>query len=524
MSSGPASDTEVIGAIDVGTNSFHLLVARVDGRGHFDVMAREKEVVRLGSGATDMKELAPETIDRGVATLCRFAQLAEIWQARVVAVATSAVREAQNRDEFISRAAAEAGIDVEVVSGVEEARLIHLGVQQAIPLNGVRHLLVDIGGGSTEIVVGDGSEIEVARSLKLGAIRLTNRFFGGEPVKKKDIAACRSFLRGYLRPLQRELGEFELAIGSSGTIATVAELAGGRSGDEPGPGPAPRRMRSFDRDDLAGVVDMILDRRTVAERRKLEGLDARRADIITAGVLLLESIWTELGVTEMTVSDFALREGVVLDALQRRNDHLGEPVARLHDLRRSNVMHLAQLHAEDLGHVERIASLVLQLFECTRPRHGLSDADRELLEAAALLHNVGVSVSHSAHHRHSYYLIRHSEHLTGFTEHEIELIAQTARYHRKSEPKTKHQEFAALSGVDQQKVRVMAGLLRVCIGLDRGREQVIERLRCRLDGDELVIDVDVMAGQDASLELYAAEQRRGLLERALGVEVVLRAG
>ena len=226
----PGAAGQVIAAIDVGTNSFHLLVARVVDTGGFEPLAREKEVVRLGSGAGDMKALEPDAVDRGIAALRRFRQIADISGARIVAVATSAVREAHNRDTFLDRAREEAGIEVEPISGVEEARLVYLGALGALPVYDRQGLFVDIGGGSTELVIGRAGEVVEATSLKLGAIRLTNRFFADDVVTKRSVEDCRRYVASTLSAPARRMRRhgFDVAVGSSGTIRNLAEVAEAR--------------------------------------------------------------------------------------------------------------------------------------------------------------------------------------------------------------------------------------------------------------------------------------------------------
>jgi exopolyphosphatase/guanosine-5'-triphosphate,3'-diphosphate pyrophosphatase len=505
---------ETIAAIDIGTNSIHLVVARVVGQTRFEVLDREKEVVRLGSGSGDMKLLAPDAIDRGIEVLKRFRQVADISGAEVHAVATSAVREAENRDVFITRAAEEAGMSVQVISGVEEARLIHLGVLQALPVFDQQLLLIDIGGGSTEILIGRGPEVLEARSVKLGAIRLTDRFFRAEPLTKQAVEDCRQFIRAYLSPVTRTVRShgFDVAAGSSGTIVNLAEMIQARRDD-----PLARGINnfSFTRQELAELVKALVRARTVRARAALPGLDPKRADIILGGALLLEQSMVEMGVPSLVVSDFALREGVLFDALRRVR---GTTVHHLADLRYRSVRHLADICPDERDHAEHTSRLALQLYDGCRDLHRLDEACREYLEAAALLANVGQFISHSRHHLHSYYIIRNSEQLTGFTDHEIELIAQVARYHRKSAPKDKHPEFARLSRQDQDVVRKLAGMLRVAIGLDRTEAGVVRRLSCHHDDGVLSIRLET-TGADASMEVYTATARRGLLEEALGVEV-----
>ncbi|MDZ7680058.1 MAG: Ppx/GppA phosphatase family protein [Acidimicrobiales bacterium] len=507
-------------AIDIGTNSVHLLVARSTADQRFEVLAQEKEVVRLGHGANDMRELSDAAIDRGIAALRRFGQLADIWAADITAVATSAVREADNHEVFIRRAREEAGIEVEIISGVEEARLIHIGVLHALPVFDQRLLVVDIGGGSTELVIGEQGRTIDARSLKLGAIRLTDRFFAGDETGPSQVAACRQYVRAFLGPAVHDLGVhgFDVAAGSSGTIETLATMAVARRGSD-----RPRSVSNieFTTDELAGVIDLLVSVPTVDERAKLPGMDAKRADIIVAGAIVLEQVAAAMGVESLLVSNFALREGVLLDRLHQVR---GSSLHHLSDLRRTSVLHVAALDP-DREHSEHLTELALGLFDETRDLHGLDDHHRELLEAAGLLHNVGLFINHSAHHKHSYYVIRNSEQLLGFTDHEIELIALIARYHRKSAPKPKHPEWAGLDDADRPAVSVLAGLLRVAIGLDRSHSLVIRDVSADVDPDTgtlriVAIPVDE---SDPSLEIYSANERAELLAGSLDldVEVVL---
>ena len=512
----------VIAAIDVGTNSFHLVVAAVDAEGHFEVLTREREPVRLGSGGEDMKHLEPEAMDRGIETLGRMQRIASHAGATsITAVATSAVREAANQHEFTDRARAEAGVDIEVVSGVEEARLIHLGVLAAVPLFDQRHLVIDIGGGSTEFIVGDGAEPLLLRSLKLGAIRLTDRFFPGGRTRKRPARECRSYIESFLGHLPAEITElgFETAVGSSGTITALARMCAIRRGDRDS-----RTGRlSFSARELRSLTTDLVAASTPARRLAMEGLEERRADIIVGGALLLEQIFELAGVKRMEVSDFALREGILLEQMRRAAAPGRDPFRRLEDLRRSGVMYVANSYHEDLRHAEHITDLALELFDGLAALHRLSDEDRELFEAASLLHNVGIYISHSAHHRHSYYIIRNSEHLTGFTEREIEIIAQVARYHRKSAPKPKHADFASLGTADQRRVRWMAAMLRVAIGLDRSNRQVVTRVRVADPGatPELQLVARVSPDVDTSVELFTARARSELLESVTGRTVVI---
>lgn len=511
-------DGDVHAAIDLGTNSFHLLVARLDAEGRFEVLAREKETVRLGSGSGDMALLSDEAMDRGIDALQRFRRIADSFDAPIAAVATSALREASNRSVFVRRALVEAGIAIQVVPGVEEARLIHLGVIQSLPLFDEQILVVDIGGGSTEFLVGRGREVRSAHSTKLGAIRLTDRFFPGGRIKGDAVADCRTHVRSFLVPTIRRVREFRpfVAVGSSGTINTVARMAVAAAGGDPS---APTNGQTVTRAALADVVAEVTGIDRAEDRAGIAGLDDRRQDIIVAGVLLLEEIFDGLAIEEMTVSEAALREGILLD----RAAAVGSPsFHHLSDIRRQSVLRMAEMYHEDIGHIQRATDLALELFDATVDVHGLSIDHRDLLEAAGLLHNVGLFISHAAHHKHSYYVIRNSDQLHGFTDGEIELIAQVARYHRKSAPKPSHPEYVALDDEQQRVVASLAGMLRVAIALDRTRQGGIDRLDVRLTDETVIIEVVVDPSLDYSLEIYTAGQRRRMLANMLGREVVIR--
>ncbi|NBR91949.1 MAG: Ppx/GppA family phosphatase [Actinobacteria bacterium] len=423
--------SELVAALDIGTNSFHLVVAK-PVPGGFEVVTREKEVVRLGHGGGDMKHLSDEAIERGTACLVRLAEIASSHEADVRAVATSAVREAKNR-----------------------SRLIHLGVLNAIGIHDQPMFVCDIGGGSTEVVVGLDDEVLFARSFKLGAVRLTDRFFAATTLHPSAIPSCRAFIRSTLAvvaPEVKELG-FEVVAASSGTSETIARLILKERGVS-----EPRSMNRFEftADEVRAVTQSLASVATIAERVKKFGLDANRGDIILAGALILEGLVETFDIKALMFSDYALREGLLLDTLQREG--------------------LLDDRPEHSAHVAKLAG---KLFDELQETLGFERDWRRYLEFAALLANVGVVVSHAKHHLHSYYLIRNSE-LMGLTDREIELIAQIARYHRKSVPKPEHAEFSALSPSDQRLVRGLAALLRVAIGLDQltlGATQVASDLR-----------------------------------------------
>ena len=510
--------SEILAAVDVGTNSLHLVVARTTEGDRFEVLTREKEMVRLGSGSTDMKELSPDAIDRAVAALDRFQRIDDSYGAPMRAVATSAVREAENRGELLRRAMGEARVDIEVVSGVEEARLIHLGVLQALEVFDRRLLLCDIGGGSTELLIGEEGAVMASVSLKLGAVRLTNRFFAGDSLHPSAVDSCRRHIQDVLSSFDRPVREhgYEVAIGSSGTIEQVLRIARGLADEEP--------YRTLNgavlrRTAITAVVEAAIVARRSGDTAGLPDLDLKRADILLAGALVLEGVVSRFGIKEMVLSEYALREGVFLDTLARLR---GGSLPHLRDVARRSVVDLVRACDEDPGHSEYVADLALQLYDALADYHGLGAEARALLEAGALLANVGLMISHAQHHKHSYYLIRNSDRLVGFTDGEIEVVAQIARYHRKSGPKASHPDWAELPADDQAVVRVAAAVLRVAIGLDRSHARLVSGVAIEATVDAVSIVVTpVNAEVDMALEIHAANERSGLLAEVLGLPVTV---
>lgn len=500
----------MIAALDIGTNSFHMVVARALETG-FEVITREKETVRLGRGADEMRMLAPEAIERGIACLARMRQVADSHDAEIRAVATSAVREAKNRDEFIKRARREAGIDVRVISGVEEARLIHLGALHGVGIDDQAMFLCDIGGGSTEIVVGTDDEELLARSFKIGAVRLTDRFFTSETLHPSAVSSCRTFVRSAFMNIRTEVADlgFEFAVASSGTAEAIARMIAGTNNQ-------PKSFNKFEMasTEITRIVDELAALPTVADRVATFGLERNRAEIILAGGIILESIAEVFGIDKFLFSDYALREGLLIDELHK----LGRGPASDGDAAMRSVRLLAERCDDRPDHSEHVARIALEMFDQLHNELDVEVESRRLLEAAALLANVGVVVSHSKHHLHSYYVIRNSE-LVGLTDREIELIAQIARYHRKGLPKMEHAEFAALSADDQHLVRSLAGILRVAIGLDRTQDGRVKKVTTKLGDDALEIHFTTSKSKDGDLNAYAATERRALLSEVLNRRV-----
>jgi exopolyphosphatase / guanosine-5'-triphosphate,3'-diphosphate pyrophosphatase len=502
-----------LAAIDIGTNSLHMIVVQVRPDFSFDVIDREKEMVRLGAGGLDGRALTPEAVHTALQVLAKFRRLAESHRVdEIVAVATSAVREAENGGEFLKAIAGQTGIRARVISGTEEARLIHLAAAYGVSRPGEVTVVVDIGGGSIEITRGAGATIDTARSFKLGVIRLTERFVKSDPMSPRDERKLERHIEEELEEYLTEIvtSGFDRVIGTSGTILSLGAVAAAESGGAA----APLRNRRVPAKQLRRV------RRTLAsleieKRVRVPGLDPRRADIAVAGAVLLDTILRRLDATEITLCDLSLREGLVLDYIARHRKEIAQ-ADRYPDVRRRSVIELAERCNYWPDHAHQIARLAVSLFDETRSVHGLTDKEREWLEYAALLHDIGVHISYERHHKHSYYLITNGQ-LRGFEPEEIEIIALVARYHRRVEPKRRHQGFGDLRKGARGVVRTLAAILRLAENLDRSHAQTISGIALHDRGDDALLQLRTTG--DAELELWAATRHAAPLERVLGKPV-----
>jgi exopolyphosphatase / guanosine-5'-triphosphate,3'-diphosphate pyrophosphatase len=512
-------DTRIFGAIDIGTNSFHLVIAKIDSRGIVKILSKEKETVRLGKSSTDMKYITPDAMERAVETLKRFKLICDSYKAEIRAVATSATREALNKDEFIQKVYGSTGISVEVVSGFEEARLIYLGVLQSLDVFDKKILLIDIGGGSTEFLTGEKGQVIYANSIKLGAVRLTEKFFSAGKFTKETVNEARLYVRSLINPVVRHLKneKYETVIGSSGTIFNISMINYSSKGGTDIAGFNFNNYR-FSSAELEHTVKTILKCETVDGIKRIEGLDSGRADIISAGTIILEQIFAELNIKEITLSGYALREGIIFDTIDKEHNAIDN--ADLRNIRYKSIINLAEHCGNDSRHAEKVMHLTNKIFDSIASDFKLDEKDREYAEAAAILHDIGHSISHSQHHRHSYYLIKNSE-LLGFNNEEIELIANISRYHRKSHPKLKHPEFGKLSASNMQKVRMLAAILRIADGLDRGHNSTVKDIEITIKADRYNIKIIPEDEAETALEVWGADMRKELFEEVFGYKVII---
>lgn len=508
---------KTLAAIDLGTNSFHLIIVKVNENGTFESLGKEKESVRLGSGSGVNEVITPDAIERGIKCLKRFKALAEIQNAEIRAVATSALREAKNRDVFVHRALTELGIHIEIISGFEEARLIYLGILQGLPVFDKKIMLIDIGGGSTEILVGQRGDIFFGQSLKMGAIRLTEKFFYGDPDNESDIKQCKLYVEGMISPYRREIEKLapEIVIGSSGTVQALAQMIIADKGGE-----APRSLNnfSFNSQELYRMRSVLNSANTLKKRTKISGLDAKRADIIVAGSIILEEVVKSFSIKNITVSEYALREGIIYDTIQKSEGRNNS--TSLDNIRLKAVTTLFNSFPFEEQHVKHTTKLAMTIFDQLSALHRCNREEREYLEAASLLHEIGFGISHSSHHKHSYYIIRNSELMVGFNYEEIEIIALIARYHRKSPPKPKHVEFNKLLYPGQMTVKKLAGILRIADALDRSHQGIVESVMCEIQSDIVVFKVQTRKDIDPHIDIWSAQQKKDLFEEVFGKKCI----
>jgi exopolyphosphatase/guanosine-5'-triphosphate,3'-diphosphate pyrophosphatase len=507
-----------IAAIDMGTNSFHLLAADAHADGTFVPLLREKEMLRLGDVVSRKGRIGDRSAEAAVGTIRRFRAMAEGVECdEIVACATSAIREADDGSELVDRIEAETGVHVRVISGRDEARLIFGAVRASVVIDPGPALCFDLGGGSLEVMVGDRAGLLWSTSVKLGVARLTAELVQHDPPTDEDRRRLRQRLTTVLAPVADQVADLEprMVVGTSGTLCDLALMVCARV---TGATPATVNQLSFRRDDFLPLHEELLGMPSDA-RRRVPGLEPRRADLIPAGTMFLATAMELFGFDEMTVSDWALREGMILDAIGHHDaaDWTGDPL----DIRRASVLSLARRCRWGEGHARQVAVLAGELFDRTLRLHRLSADDRELLEHAALLHDIGEHVSTEGHHRHTAYLIQNG-HLRGFDPEEVLALAALARYHRSGEPKTAHEPFGSLSPERQEQVSKLAALLRLADGLDRGHSSAVQSVD--VDIDDARVEISVYSSGEVELELWGARRKRTLFERLFGrrVEVVSR--
>ncbi len=505
---------DLFAAIDVGSNSVRLQIAAFISGFQHHVVLEERAVTRLGESVFQTGRLSEQAIRETVKVLKQFQRKAE--DSSVVAlraVGTSALREAGNAGRFLKLAKRQAGLDVGIISGREEGRLIHLGVLSRLAEPDAPVLLVDLGGGSAEFTLSRERRIAACSTAPLGAVRLTEMFLESDPPAGAEIERLEGYIRQKLLRVKKTLGPagagsrpWSHVVGTSGTMAALVRAVNGveaaRSQLEGLKFTAAelealyRRLRSLNLEGRSGIT----------------GINAKRAEIIVAGAAVLSLAMRELEIEEIAYSDAGLRDGVLVDLAAR---HKGDPTGLqyLKAERLESVRSLGERYDYAPAHAEHVALLARQLFQGLQSLHGLPESYGELLEAAALLHDIGHYVSTAKHHKHTYYLIANSE-LPGYSDRERSVIASIARYHRGSFPDRNHEGYGDLPAKDQRAVEQLAALLRLADSCDNGRRRLVQSVLASPKDER--VQITLLASAPVELEAWAAEKATGLFREAFG--------
>lgn len=506
-----------LAAIDIGTNSIHMVIVHVNANMSFEILNQEKEMVKLGNGVFSTNHLSEEACRYGLDTIRRYVNLADqIGVEEIITAATSAIREARNGGDFLNEVVRETGISPKVISGKEEARLIFLAVRNAINLNGENAMVLDIGGGSTEAIVGNNQEILFRYSMQLGVRRLLD-MFDGEGTFGSD---AQSALESHIKHVAQEIiiqakgFDFKRVIGTSGTIRTLGEAAYLASGN--------KNVRSVNAEvvplsALEKVTRKLL-KLNAEKRANVNGINNKRADAIHLGGVLLTQLLSLSGVEEITLCDASLREGLIIDYLNR---YFQKSVTfpEQGDLRHRTAAQMARKYNVDFEQKSHIAWLALLVFDQLQDLHKLEAYERDLLEFASLLHSVGQYIDFEKYHKHSRYIILNAE-MRGFTNEEILLIGHLARYHRKDIPKKRHKKFSKLDKKQRHVIKVLAGILRIAVGLDITKNQLVKNITCRVKKDTIYIILE--GTDDLNLELWETRRNRKAMQKAFNMDVVIR--
>ncbi|HVT95745.1 MAG TPA: Ppx/GppA phosphatase family protein [Bryobacteraceae bacterium] len=500
-------------AVDIGSNSIRMLAAEISLRGITMPLAAERQVVRLGEGVFRSGRIGREAMDAAAATLARFGEIYRRHNVVAVrAVATSAVRDAGNQQEFLERASQALGANVEIISGQEEARLIHLGVQARWPQPGKRILIADVGGGSAELMLSENQALAVAFSKPLGAVRLTEVFLKSDPPAPLELHQMHKFIDEKLAAPVLRIGRsrFDRVIATSASAAAIV-CAVNR---------VPRARRD-DSDRLRASVSQIrklyqqLSTTDVTGRRKMLGIGPRRAEIVVAGVAVFLRILETFQQPSLSYSSAGVRDGIIADLAARG---AGSELLRLSRDQRKTVESMARRYGVALPHARQVARLGLHLFESLQHAHRLPPAHGKLLEAAAYLHDVGHFVSDSSHHKHSYYLVANSD-MPGFTVPERRIVAALCRYHRKAAPTMRHPVFESFDADTRRAIVLLAPLLRLADSLDRSHDQRVAHLDVQWRNGTIALALSSPADMD--LEIWAAERNFNLFREVYQMPITL---
>jgi len=505
-----------VAAIDVGTNSVHLLVADVDPSGEITVVEKAREQVELGRGGLDRNVLTDDAMERGLSAMVSFREAIDgLGVEDVTAAATSAVREAKNGSTFVRTVRERTGIHINVISGPAEARLIYLGTRADLDFSKGYALILDLGGGSAELILCDSAQPLVQRSLPLGHIRLSEQFAAGDPPSSKRFRELRDHVRTCLLPLQNEIpaGHFGTFIGTSGSVRTLARMATLARGEQV---PTHDHGLVLRKAELKRLMNKL--RSTKSSRLSdLPGMDMRRKATLPFAAAMVYEAMKVFDAPELVASERSLRDGLLQDWIERNQPELALSKTVAWPRMRA-ILRLMDRYPVERAHAERVRDLALVLFDGLQPLHELGGESRRMLEFGSLVHDIGHHIAGERHNKHGQYLIQHSR-MTGFTAPEVALLGNLVRYHRGGRPKKRHHAFSALSSDQQKTLLWLASILRVADSLDRSHHQPVHEVSLQFDDD--AIRIRAVASEHAHLERWAVERRKGLLQRVSGREVVV---
>ena len=499
-----------LATLDLGSNSFHMIVVDVRHDGSFEPVAKEKVVLRLGEAVATSGVIDDANAERAVEAAAQLRAVADAARADTLdAVATSAFRSAANGDNLADRIAAEIDAPVRILDAIDEARLTFEAIRKSVLIDPAPALAFDLGGGSLEVMVGDGAALHWARSVELGANRLTGELVEHDPPTPDEVRRVKRRVRELLLPYVSEVATFRPAmlVGSSGTICTLARAV---LAEQRGDVPDSVHQATIKAKHLARLADAFLAQPETA-RAAMAGVDARRAPIIPAGYLVVSTAMDLFGFDELVASEWALREGVILDAIGHLDpvELSGDPRA----IRATSVASLARRCSFPEAHSRHVARLAVDLFDGLRPLHGLTMVDRELLEHAAVLHDIGEHVSVEGHDRHSAYLVQNGR-LRGFTPTEVGILASVCRFHRRGTPKAAYERYASLDDDAKARAVRLTALLRLADAFDRSRAQPVRGVAVSIGRRD--VTVVISATSDVAVELFGLDRKRALFERTFG--------
>ena len=495
-------------AIDIGSNSVRMLAADVDSKGGLTTLASDRQVTRLGESVFGQGVISEQALSLVCGMLTKMAAAYRKLDIKAVrAVATAAVRDASNQKIFLDRASEAIGSPVEIISGQEEARLIHLGVQQRWPHPNSRILIIDIGGGSAEIIVGENGKFREAYSRPLGAVRLTGMFCKSDPPGATELAALQEWIeeKSSVAVDKFRRLHFQRVIATSASASAIV-CAANRI-------PRMRRDEADRRRATAAQIRKLyrdLSTKDLSARRKVTGIGERRSEIIVPGAAVLMHVLEALKQPALYYCAAGVREGIIADLAERR---VGAELSRLSSEQRKVIEQTARRFGVDLMQARAVSSLSHSIFEALEQVHKLKPEAGKLLEAAANLCDTGHYISDTGHHKHSEYIVVNAE-LPGFTSGERQIIASICRFHRKSMPGARHVQFQSLPAEDKRTVMLLVPLLRLADALDRGKEQRVQSMSWEIGPSDVKLRIDARKGID--LEAWASGRVAEIFEQIYG--------